>query len=140
MASVVFHNNTVSINDTWFESHAHLVKMIAVELGQPDKVPELLEKFLGNKMKVKAQKNPNAPKRAKSSYMFYSEEHRQKITTHIKKKNPNYKGSLMGLVSKELGAKWKKLKPEQKKKYETQAQKDRERYQVEMEDFNDKYA
>ena len=140
MASVVFHNNTVSINDTWYESHAHLVKMIAVELGQPDKVPELLEKFLGNKMKVKAQKNPNAPKRAKSSYMFYSEEHRQKITTHVKKKNPNYKGSLMGLVSKELGAKWKKLKPEQKKKYENEAQKDRERYQVEMEDFNDKYA
>jgi len=140
MASVVFHNNTVSINDTWYESHAHLVRMVAVELGQPDKVPELLEKFLGEKMKVKAQKNPNAPKRAKSSYMFYSEEHREKVTNSLKKKNPNYKGSLMGLVSKELGAKWKKLKPEQKKKYEALAQKDKERYQQEMEEFNEKYA
>ena len=140
MASVVFHNNTVSINDTWYESHAHLVRMVAVELGQPDKVPELLEKFLGSKMKIKVQKNPNAPKRAKSSYMFYSEEHREKVTNSLKKKNPNYKGSLMGLVSKELGAKWKKLKPEQKKKYEKLAQKDKERYQQEMEEFNEKYA
>ena len=140
MASVVFHNNTVSINDTWYESHAHLVRMVAVELGQPDKVPELLGKFLGEKMKVKAQKNPNAPTRAKSSYMFYSEEHREKVTNSLKKKNPNYKGSLMGLVSKELGAKWKKLKPEQKKKYEALAQKDKERYQQEMEEFNEKYA
>ena len=140
MASVVFHNNTVSINDTWYESHAHLVRMVAVELGQPDKVPELLEKFLGEKMKIKAQKNPNAPKRAKSSYMFYSEEHREKVTNSLKKKNPGHKGSLMGLVSKELGAKWKKLKPEQKKKYEVLAQKDKERYQQEMEEFNEKYA
>ena len=46
----------------------------------------------------------------------------------------------MGLVSKELGASWKKLKPSQKKKYETQAQKDKERYLHEMEDFNEKYA
>ena len=140
MASVVFHNNTVSINDTWYESHAHLVKMVAVELGQPDKVPELLEKFLGQKMKIKAQKNPNAPKRAKSSYMFYSEEHREKVTASIKKKHPNYKGSLMGLVSKELGANWKKIKPGQKKKYEAIAQKDKERYLQEMEEFNEKYA
>ena len=140
MSSVVFHNNTVSINDVWYESHAHLVKMVALELGQPDKVPELLSKFLGTKMKIKAQKNPNAPKRAKSSYMFYSEEHRVKVQTKLKKKNPNYKGSLMGLVSKELGAQWKKLKSEQKSKYEKLAQKDKERYVAEMEEFNEKYA
>ena len=46
----------------------------------------------------------------------------------------------MGLVSKELGSSWKKLKPSQKKKYETLAQKDKERYQQEMEEFNEKYA
>ena len=76
MSGVVFHNNTVSINDVWFESHAHLVKMVALELGQPDKVPELLEKFLGNKMKIKAQKNPNAPKRAKSCFTLKNTEKR----------------------------------------------------------------
>ncbi len=140
MAGVVFHNNTVQLNDLWYESHAHLVKMVAVELGQPDKVPELLEKFLGTKMKIKPQKNPNAPKRAKSSYMFYSEHHREKVQTKLKKKNPNYKGSLMGLVSKELGAQWKKLKAGDKKKYEDLAAKDKERYVMQMEEFNEKYA
>ena len=140
MSSVVFHNNTVSINDVWYESHAHLVKMVALELGQPDKVPELLEKFLATKMKIKAQKNPNAPKRAKSSYMFYSEKYREKFHTKLKKKHPNYKGSLMGLVSKELGANWKKLTDKEKKPYELQAKKDKERYVAEMEEFNEKYA
>jgi len=140
MSGVVFHNNTVSINDTWFESHAHLVKMVALELGQPDKVPELLEMFLGNKMKIKLQKNPNAPKRAKSSYMFYSEKYRENVQNKMKKNNPNYKGSLMGLVSKELGANWKKLKDGEKKPFENQATKDKERYVVEMDDFNEKYA
>ena len=140
MSGVVFHNNTVSINDVWYESHAHLVKMVALELGQPDKVPELLEKFLGNKMQIKAQKNPNAPKRAKSSYMFYSEKYRENVTLKLKKKNPNYKGSLMGLVSKDLGANWKKLKDNEKKVFETQAAKDKQRYLHEMEEFNEKYA
>jgi hypothetical protein len=140
MSGVVFHNNTVLLNDTWYESHAHLVKMVALELGQTDKVPELLEKFLGIKMKIKPQKNPNAPKRAKSSYMFYSEKYREKIQLKVKKKNPNYKGSLMGLVSKDLGANWKKLKPNEKKPFEEQAQKDRDRYVGEMEEFNEKYA
>jgi len=92
------------------------------------------------KTQVKAQKNPNAPKRAKSSYMFYSEKYREKVTTKLKKKNPNYKGSLMGLVSKELGANWKKLKPSEKKPFETQAAKDKERYVAEMDEFNEKYA
>ena len=32
MSSVVFHNNTVSINDVWYESNAHLVKMVDIEL------------------------------------------------------------------------------------------------------------
>ncbi|MBT6471804.1 MAG: hypothetical protein HOK52_11165 [Candidatus Marinimicrobia bacterium] len=114
--------------------------MVALELGQPDKVPELLEKFLGNKMKIKAQKNPNAPKRAKSSYMFYSEKYRENVTLKLKKKNPNYKGSLMGLVSKDLGANWKKLKDNEKKVFETQAAKDKQRYLHEMEEFNEKYA
>ena len=140
MSGVVFHNNTVSINDVWFESHAHLVKMVALELGQPGKVPELLEKFLGNKMKIKAQKNPNAPKRAKSSYMFYSEKYREKVTLKLKKKNPNYKGSLMGLVSKDLGANWQNLKDNEKEVFEAQAAKDKERYHHEMEEFNEKYA
>ena len=50
MANIVFHNNTVSINDVWHESHAQLLRMVALDLGAtPDKIEELLEKFVGNK-------------------------------------------------------------------------------------------
>ena len=48
MASTVFHNNTVNLNDTWYESHAHLVRMVALDLGKEDQIEYLIEKFLGN--------------------------------------------------------------------------------------------
>ena len=53
MASTVFHNNTVNLNDTWYESHAHLVRMVALDLGKEDQIEHLIEKFLGKKHKVK---------------------------------------------------------------------------------------
>ena len=62
MASTVFHNNTVNLNDTWYESHAHLIRMVALDLGKEDQIEYLIEKFLGKKHKVKKQKNPYLPK------------------------------------------------------------------------------
>ncbi len=47
MSHFLFHNNTASLNDLFYESHASVVKMVAMELGQVDKIPELLEKILG---------------------------------------------------------------------------------------------
>ena len=32
----LFHNNTVNINDVWFESHKSLLQMVCVELGHSD--------------------------------------------------------------------------------------------------------
>ena len=32
MANIVFHNNTVSLNDMWYDSHAQLVRMVAFDL------------------------------------------------------------------------------------------------------------
>ena len=38
MANIVFHNNTVSINDVWYESLAQLLRMVALDLGaSPEK-------------------------------------------------------------------------------------------------------
>ena len=53
MSHFLFHNNTASLNDLWYESHASVIKMVAMELGGSDKIPELLEKYLGQKMKIK---------------------------------------------------------------------------------------
>ena len=42
MTSFMFHNNTASLNDLFYESHASVLKMVAMELGAADKIPELM--------------------------------------------------------------------------------------------------
>ena len=44
----------------------------------------------------------------------------------------------IGDIAKKLGAAWKKLSDKQKKPYETKAAKDKERYQKEMTEYNEK--
>lgn len=140
MANIVFHNNTVSINDVWYESHAQLLRMVALELGgTPEKIEELLEKFLGNKLKLKQQKNPHAPKKPKSSYFYYCDQHRPALIENFKKKHPNKKIQISD-IAKELGQKWKKLNDSTKQKYIKLAEKDKARYENEMNTFNEKYG
>ena len=62
--SLLFHNNTVSLYDNWYESHASLLRSVCLELGHTDKINELMEKFVGEKIKMKAKKNKNLPKSA----------------------------------------------------------------------------
>ena len=133
MASLLFHNNTCSINDVFYESHLSLLKSVCMELGQPEKINELQEKLLGPKMKIKARKDPNLPKRAKSGFMFYCDEHRPKFIEKYKKAN---KKVIISDVAKELGKSWKKLKS--RVKYDKLAAKDKERYAEEMSDYNEK--
>ena len=140
MANIVFHNNTVSINDVWYESHVQLVRMVALDLGAtPEKIEELLEKFVGNKKKMKPQKNPYAPKKPKSSYFYFCDEFRPNYIEDFKKKNPNKKVSIAD-VAKQLGSKWKSLSDSGKKKYVKMAEKDKERYAEELNTFNEKYG
>ena len=135
MSNFLFHNNTASLNDLFYESHASVVKMVAMELGQPDKIPELLEKVLGSKLKIKAPKDPNKPKRGKTGFMFYSDEHRPKL---MKKYTDKGEKVVIGAIAKKLGESWKKLSDKQKKPYEDKAKKDKERYQKELSEYNEK--
>lgn len=68
----------------------------------------------------KTKKDPNAPKRALSAYMFFSQDWRERIKTE----NPD---AGFGEVGKLLGAKWKELDEDEKKPYIDQAAKDKER-------------
>ena len=70
-------------------------------------------------------KDPNAPKRPRSAYLYYCEAERKTIM----KKHPDYK---VTDVSKELGPAWQKLSDKAKAKYEKLAAKDKERYEAEM--------
>ena len=46
----------------------------------------------------------------------------------------------IGEIAKELGQMWKKLKPDKKKKHETQNAKDKERYEKEMAEYTQKHC
>jgi len=74
------------------------------------------------RIQMRQKKNLNA-------YNYYMKENRDKFKAEKKDLKPKD-------VTKELGAKWKKLKPEEKKPYEDMAKKDKERYEKEFEKYN----
>ena len=139
MANIVFNNNTCCLNDLFYDSHAQLLRMVALELGAEDKLEYLQEKFLGKKMKIKKQKNPYAPKKAKTSYFFFCDEHRTNLISKYKKQNKGKQDkNMMGNVAKQLGELWSKCKD--KERYVIMSTKDKERYESEMNTFNEKYG
>lgn len=77
----------------------------------------------------KARKDPNAPKRARGSFVMFTNEMRPKIM----KEHPNIKFVDLGVI---LGQRWRNLNPEDKKHYELLAAQDKERFSVEMEEYN----
>ncbi|KAI5118464.1 hypothetical protein M0805_003725 [Coniferiporia weirii] len=94
----------------------------------------------------KAKKDPNAPKRALSAYMFFSQDWRERI----KAENPDAGfGELpysmyplhssdngAGEVGKLLGAKWKELDDSEKKPYIEQAARDKARAEEEKANYD----
>ena len=130
----MFHNNTATLNDLWYESHASIIKMICMDLKQPDKISELLEKYLGTKLKLKTPKDPNKPKRAKTAFMYYCDEHRSQL---IEKQRKVGKIKI-GEIAKTLGKNWKKLTAQKMKPYNTKAIADKERYNKAIAEYNEK--
>jgi len=74
--------------------------------------------------KRKRKKDPNAPKRGMSSFMFFAGDFRDQV----RKEHPELKITDVG---KELGKMWKELGEEEKKKYMDQAAEDKKRYEAE---------
>ncbi|KAI3520826.1 hypothetical protein L1887_10278 [Cichorium endivia] len=77
------------------------------------------------KRKQKKKKDPNAPKRAMSGFMFFSQLERE----NVKKDIP---GIAFKEIGRELGERWNKLSAEEKAPYEARAMADRKRYQSEI--------
>ncbi|KAG5527441.1 hypothetical protein RHGRI_028362 [Rhododendron griersonianum] len=73
------------------------------------------------KKKQKKKKDPNAPKKAMSGFMFFSQSERE----NIKKTNPGIAFTDIGRV---LGERWKKMTAEEKEPYEAKARADKKRY------------
>ncbi|KAJ3486411.1 hypothetical protein NLI96_g4272 [Meripilus lineatus] len=81
--------------------------------------------------KGKSKKDPKAPKRALSAYMFFSQDWRERI----KNENPD---AGFGEIGKLLGAKWKELDESEKKPYIEQAARDKARAEKEKNEYDEK--
>ncbi|KAL4882857.1 Non-histone chromosomal protein 6 [Aspergillus karnatakaensis] len=75
------------------------------------------------------KKDPNAPKRGLSAYMFFANDNRDKV----REENP---GITFGQVGKMLGEKWKALSDKDRKPYEQKAADDKKRYEDEKAAYN----
>ncbi|KAF4505044.1 hypothetical protein G6O67_007038 [Ophiocordyceps sinensis] len=79
--------------------------------------------------KKRAKKDPNAPKRGLSAYMFFANEQRE----NVRDENP---GISFGQVGKLLGERWKALNDKQRGPYEAKAAADKKRYEDEKQAYN----
>ncbi|KAK6454814.1 Non-histone chromosomal protein 6 [Scheffersomyces xylosifermentans] len=77
---------------------------------------------------TRKKKDPDAPKRSLSAYMFFANENRD----IVRAENP---GISFGQVGKLLGEKWKALTGDEKVPYETKADADKKRYEKEKAEY-----
>ncbi|KAG2301470.1 hypothetical protein Bca4012_059731 [Brassica carinata] len=97
--------------------------------GLPLKKKALATEEGSSKKKTqKKKKDPNAPKKAMSGFMYFSQMERD----NIKKANP---GIGFGDIGKVLGDKWRQMSAEEKEPYEAKAQVDKKRYKDEISDY-----
>lgn len=85
------------------------------------------------KGKKRSKKDPNAPKRALSAYMYFAKEKREEFV----KKNPSLKSDI-SRMGKLIGESWSKLNPEGKAKFDRMAAVDKARYEKEITDYKKK--
>ncbi len=136
MSSILFHNDTCSLNHLWFDSHKRLLTSICIELGEVDKIDELVEKYLGPQLKIKALKDPNRPKRARTAYLYYCNAKRPAIMKKMRKKKEKIN---VGAIQKELGKIWGTMSDADKAPYAKLSEADKERYKEEMEVYNSEH-
>jgi hypothetical protein len=88
----------------------------------------LIEEHRPRKRTKRGPKDPAAPKRASGAYVFFTNDMRPKILSE-------YPGIKFVELGKVLGERWRALTPEEKKRFEDQAQEDKVRFQMEMQQY-----
>jgi len=132
MTSLKFHNRTSDINSLWYDSHKQLIEKVAIELDAYDRVPELIETILGKEHKLKKHKDPNAPKRPKTGFLYFCDEFRSQITSS----NPELR---LGGIMKELGKLWGTYSDEEKEKYNFKSRESRTKYEEDLEEYTNNH-
>ena len=123
------HNCILDISKLLAKTHESLIEKICKELDAEDKIEELVKKYISNDIsRLKPKKDPNMPKKPKSGYMFFCDEHRPLVM----KKNKN---AGMGEVAKILGNMWGKMTPEEKELYLQKNEEAKEEYEEAMKNY-----
>jgi len=86
------------------------------------------KKGKATKRKAKKEKDPNAPKRPLSAFMFFCQDNRPAL----KQANPNANFSELGKI---MGAAWKEVSEADKKPYEAKNETDKKRYDREKANY-----
>lgn len=125
------HNCILDISKLLAKTHEKLIENICKELDAEEHIETLVKKFVSNDIisKLKPKKDPSKPKKPKSGYMFFCDEHRASVM----KKNKDAK---MGDVSKLLGKMWKQLSNEEKEPYAQMNEEAKEEYTEAMKNYN----
>ena len=127
MAHLEYHNNLVNLNNLFYESHLNIIRNICLEFKQPEKIKEFQEKYL-DKPKIKVKKDPNKPKKAKTSYMFYCDQLRKDLKDELAEIKITEQ-------SKKFAALWNNLKDNEKEPFILLAENDKSRYEDEMNEY-----
>eukprot|EP00164_Ancoracysta_twista_P005766 GFYU01007930.1.p1 GENE.GFYU01007930.1~~GFYU01007930.1.p1 ORF type:complete len:473 (-),score=154.43 GFYU01007930.1:49-1467(-) len=80
------------------------------------------------KKKKKRKRDPNTPRGPRSAYVFFS----QMMCEDVRRENPD---ATPAELSKIMGIRWQQIAEEDRKLYNELAEKDKDRYNKEMEDF-----
>lgn len=138
MAHYPFADGMANVTDLWFTHSEQLVRDTCYYLGMPEKADEMVE-LLTDRTNVtkeraartKRKKDPHAPKRNKSSYMFFS----AAVYDEVSKAHPTLK---ITERSSKIGAMWAALDAETKDTYQQQATADKQRYAEELVTYREK--
>lgn len=87
----------------------------------------------GKRKKKKVKKDPNAPKKNKSSYIIFTEVNREKVAEELKKKMGE--SFTNKEVMKEMGKRWGALPEKEKEQYKILADEDKKRYETELANY-----
>jgi len=129
MTSIDYFNRQISILDLFHDSHVDLIEKIGFELDlSKEKVEELKIKYLDRPTKLKAKKDPNQPKKARTSYLFFSDKFRSENIALLQ-------GKYITEISKIIGTAWKNLDENTKRAMEEKATQDKIRYKEEYEQY-----
>lgn len=130
MAHYDFHNNYVTLSDMFYESHKTVIEKVCLHLEvEPEKIDEIVEKFLGQPTKVKTLRDPKLPKRPKSAYILFCQKHRGEV-----KKSLN--GAKLPEIAKTLGKLWRECSEDERQQLLKASQEDKQRYLEEMDIYN----